>query len=106
MDRFKRENNSSVNAVSLMSEGASERIIPGPPPVDDKHEESLDVWGFRDTVFRINSSGNVELTGTRYNFSGVEMPTLLPWLSGIMDVDIRSGVTNPSGYPPVSPESV
>ncbi len=77
MDRSKVEENSPASTASLMSEGAGERIIPGPPPVDDKHEESLDVWGFRDTVFRINSRGNVELTGTRYYFSGVEMPALL-----------------------------
>ena len=74
--------------------------------MDDRHEESLDVWGFRDTVFRINSSGNVELTGTRYYFSGVEMPALLPWISGVMDVDILPEKTNPSNYPPAIPEAV
>ena len=106
IDRFRGGDNSPATAGSLMSEGASKRIIPGPPPVDDKHEESLDVWGFRDTIFRINSRGNVELTGTRYNFSGVEMPNLLPWISGVMDVDIRPEVTNPSSYPPAIPEAV
>ena len=106
MDWFKGKNNFPTSAASLMSEGAEERIIPGPPPVNDRHEESLDVWGFRDTVFRINSRGNVELTGARYYFSGVEMPALLPWISRVMEVDIRPEKTNPSNYPPAIPEAV
>ena len=106
MDRSKGKDNSPALTASLMSEGASERIIPGAPPAQDWEKESLDVWGFRDTVFRINSRGNVELTGERYYFSGIEMPALLPWISGIMDVDIRPEETNPSNYPPDIPEAM
>jgi len=106
MDRSKGKDNSPAPTATLMSEEESERIIPGAPPAQDLEKESLDVWGFRDTVFRINSRGNVELTGERYNFSGIEMPALLPWISGIMDVDIRPEETNPSSYPPDIPEAM
>ena len=107
MDRSKgKDNVPATTSASLMSKGELERIIPGPPPAQDREEESLDVWGFRDTVFRINSKGNVELTGKRYYFSGVEMPALLPWISGVMDVDVRPEETNPSSYPPAIPKAV
>ena len=106
MDQSKGKDKSPATTASPLSEGASERIIPGAPPAQDQEKESLDVWGFRDTVFRINSRGNVELTGERYNFSGIEMPALLPWISGIMDVDIRPEQTNPSSYPPDIPKAV
>ena len=90
---------------SLRSGAAPERIIPLPPPADTEEEVSLDVWGFRDTMFRINSRGNVELTGTRYSFSGAEMPDFLPWIRDVIGIDIQPEEMNPSDYPPVIPEN-
>ncbi len=41
------------------------RIIPGDPPHHEGDEESLDVWGFRDTAFTALPNGHVALTGSR-----------------------------------------
>lgn len=62
-------------------------------------EESLDVWGFRDTAFKIKNNGSVELTGTRYSLSGQELPSLLPWVSEVMQVPVRPDDVNQPHYP-------
>ena len=105
LDETSVKRNSKARRASLKSGPSLERIIPGPPPVEADGGERLDVWGFRDTAFKVNSSGNVELTGSRYTFSGVEMPNFLPWIQNVLGVDIQLDDTNPSGYPPVVPET-
>ena len=45
----------------------SQRIVPEPYAPDPADEESLDVWGFRDTAFRAREDGVVVLTGSRYD---------------------------------------
>jgi alkyldihydroxyacetonephosphate synthase len=62
-------------------------------------EESLDVWGFRDTAFQIKPNGSVELTGNRYSLAGQELPSLLPWVSEVMEVPIRPDDVHAPHYP-------
>jgi alkyldihydroxyacetonephosphate synthase len=80
------------------------RIIPGDPPAPDETEESLDVWGFRDSGFRVLPNGHVVLTGSRYALSGVELPDLLPWIRSVMAVEFPATDTHDSAYPPDVPE--
>lgn len=82
----------------------AERIVPGAAPARSGDQESLDVWGFRDTAFRVSPRGHVELTGSRYALSGHELPDLLPWVRRIIDVDLDPQDTHPSHYPPDIPE--
>ena len=42
------------------------------------------LWGYDDTEFRLNESGNVELTGARYQLSGYEMPLFKPFVEDIL----------------------
>jgi alkyldihydroxyacetonephosphate synthase len=90
---------------SAVLEPGAERIVPGPAPSRPEDEESLDVWGFRDTAFRVNSRGNVELTGSRYPLSGSELPDLLPWMQNVLEVELDPRDTHPSAYPPTVPPS-
>ncbi len=64
------------------------RITPGDPPSRIGDEESLDVWGFRDSAFTVLENGSVKLLGSRYPLSGAELPDLLPWTSGVLGVTI------------------
>ncbi|KAL7930179.1 alkyl-dihydroxyacetonephosphate synthase [Trichoderma chlorosporum] len=54
----------------------------------ERDRESDDVWGFRDTSYRANSDGVVEVTGSRYLLSGYELPSLLPWASDVLGIDV------------------
>jgi alkyldihydroxyacetonephosphate synthase len=65
------------------------RIIPGDPPHRPEDEESPDVWGFRDSAFRMLPNGSVIFTGSRYPLCGAEMPDIVPWVRGILDVDLQ-----------------
>ena len=65
-----------------------DRIIPLPPPPQAADTESQHVWGFEDTRFEINARGAVEMTGTRYSLSGQELPSLLPWMEGVIGLTI------------------
>ena len=85
--------------------GGAERIVPEPTVSREEDVESLDVWGFRDSAFRVNTRGHVELTGTRYALSGHELPELLPWMRGILGADLDPRETHPSQYPPAVPPS-
>ena len=83
----------------------TERIVPGPVTHSTGDEESLDVWGFRDTAFRVNARGNVELTGDRYALSGKELPDLLPWVCRTLGLDIDVREVHASRYPTAVPAS-
>ncbi|HTM44894.1 MAG TPA: hypothetical protein VL137_08065, partial [Polyangiaceae bacterium] len=42
-------------------------------------QESDTSWGFADTAFAADSQGIVRMSGTRYEFCGVDLPDLLPF---------------------------
>lgn len=81
------------------------RVVPGPasPPAGDE-TEATDGWGFKDTRFVVKPSGDVTLTGRRYGLSGVDLPTLLPWLAGILEAPLAYANRNEPHYPPAVPE--
>lgn len=87
----------------VLAHGATRVELPPPAPLAD--EESLDVWGFADTRFRVNERGHVELTGRRYALSGHELPALLPWIRRMMELELDVRDRNPSRYPPNVPPS-
>jgi len=80
-------------------------ITPAPLPPDPDAEESLEVWGFRDSGFRVNDRGHVELTGGRYPLSGQELPDLLPWMGQVLQVEIDPHDRWEFRYPPPVPAS-
>jgi alkyldihydroxyacetonephosphate synthase len=82
------------------------RIIPEQEYQKDDGEESLDVWGFKDTQFQADENGIVEVTGARYPLSGQKLPSLLPWISKLMEVEISGANKYESNYPPAIPESI
>ena len=82
------------------------RIEPEPTPPDPADVESLEVWGFRDTAFRVRADGVVELTGSRYDLSGKEMPDLLGWVQQTIHPGVTPDDLNPSRYPPEIPPPV
>lgn len=74
-----------------------------PKCVTDDAEESLDVWGFRDTRFLLNEAGCVELSGNRYPLCGHPLPSLLPWIREVMHLELDPSDLNFSAYPPKMP---
>lgn len=83
-------------------------LIQNIPPrgEDPSDQESLEVWGFADTRFRVNGRGHVELTGSRYPLCEAELPYLLPWVRQVMEVEVDTSDTFSSAYPPEIPEPV
>src|SRR5687768_18404127 len=81
------------------------RFTPPPAPPEPTGAESLDAWGFRDSAFTVLPSGNVQLTGSRYELSGVELPYLLPWIRRVMAIELPVADTHESQYPPEIPTS-
>jgi alkyldihydroxyacetonephosphate synthase len=80
------------------------RIVPEPIARDPRDAESLDVWGFRDTRFRVRPDGVVELTGNRYPLCGEELADLLPWVQRAIHAGVVPDDLNPPHYPPPVPE--
>ncbi len=87
-------------ALHMALQSGSERIYPEPFRADPADQESLDVWGFRDTAFRARPDGVVELTGHRYALCGQELADLLPWVQQTIHPDVSPHDLNPSQYPP------
>ena len=82
------------------------RIEPGPPPrVGGEEAESFDVWGFKDTNFSVNSAGEVEITGSRYELSGQVLPSLFPWFQRVIEVGLDPSDKRPSEYGKAIPPS-
>ena len=79
------------------------RIVPEPIAPDPADQESLDVWGFRDTRFVAREDGVVVLTGSRYALSGQELPELLAWTQRQIHPDVRPDDLNRPHYPPEIP---
>jgi alkyldihydroxyacetonephosphate synthase len=71
---------------------------------DPADEESLDVWGFRDTRFDFSKNGHVTVLGTRYELSGKELPRFLPWVRGILDIEVDPTDFHKPAYPTLIPE--
>lgn len=58
-------------------------------------------WGFDDTEFKLNSRGQIELGGSRYLFSGKELPSLRKWMEENAGLDI-SKTSAPQRHPVVA----
>src|SRR5262245_64372068 len=84
----------------LTSTKASKVInLETPPAQRTDDEESLDVWGFRDTHFDFSENGHVIIRGSRYELSGKELPRFLPWVREILECDVNPRNVNPPRYP-------
>jgi alkyldihydroxyacetonephosphate synthase len=83
-----------------------ELVLPAAPQPDAQDQMSLDVWGFRDTHFQFNSSGNIELSGSRYALSGHELPRLVSWISEALKIDLNARTRVDPSYPPAVPDPV
>ena len=67
-------------------------------------DEAADGWGFADTRFVVQPNGSVLLTGRRYDISGVELPSLLPWMSKTIAAPLAHDDRHEPHYPPPVPE--
>ena len=81
-------------------------IYPDAPPAPSPaEEESLDVWGFRDTRFDFSENGHVIIRGSRYDLSGKELPRFLPWVREVLECDVNPRNINAPSYPTTIPDS-
>ena len=91
-------------AVSLLYSDIPLNTRPPPPTAErvaSPDEESADVWGFTDTVFRFNDRGHIEVSGSRYDdLSGHELANLRPWFERVTGVSFRADDFHVSQYPP------
>jgi alkyldihydroxyacetonephosphate synthase len=87
-----------------MSDPSAPRILPDPP--QPRGEARLDGWGFVDSGFRVDASGEVEFTGARYALGGKKIPSLLPWGVGIFDSPLDPRDRNAPHHPTPVPERV
>lgn len=101
-----RQFRARIEAPDSETDLSSGRFTPAPLAENPRDAESLDVWGFKDTRFFINSNGNVELSGDRYALSGNELPKLLPWIEKILGMSIEARDSRVSHYPPTLPAPV
>ncbi len=80
-------------------------LVPETQPASNPNdEESLDVWGFRDTHFDISENGHVVIRGNRYELSGKELPRFLPWVRDVLGVQLDIRDVHLSQYPTAIPE--
>src|SRR5687768_5638062 len=82
------------------------RIVPPAPVLPAQDQESLDVWGFKDTRFQIRENASVVLTGNRYELCGQELPHLVPWVSQVIQIPIDPRDVHAPAYPPVVPDPI
>ena len=88
--------------AALPGEGDT-RFTPPPRPVTDGEDESPSTWGFADTKFALNADGQVEMSGDRYSIAGTPLPSLMPWMEGVMQVKLPPTDVNSWSYPPEIP---
>lgn len=81
-------------------------IYPEPVVIGADETESWENWGFRDTSFAINERDVVEITGTRYELSGKELPRLLPWIRETLAIDLDAKDPHTNAYPTEIPPPV
>ncbi len=63
-------------------------------------------WGYRDTAFRLNARGHVELIGNRYLLSGYEMPAFRPFVDDVFGQELDWVNTKPANDQPIIPPPV
>ncbi|ATB31011.1 FAD-binding oxidoreductase [Melittangium boletus] len=85
--------------------GDTSFVPPAPASFPSFDDEALDGWGFKDTKFVVQPNGSVVLTGTRYNISNVELPSLMPWFSKKLEAPLGYDNRNEPQYPPPVPEA-
>ncbi len=85
---------------------AGQRFTPQIPDPDSDGAPAMDGWGFADSGFAITDDGNVTMTGSRYPLSGQVLPHLIPWISGILGIEVDPFDRNEPHYPPRVPEPV
>ena len=89
----------------MTHKGQASIIYPDAPPAPSPaEEESLDVWGFRDTRFDFNENGHVIIRGSRYELSGKELPRFLPWVREVLECDVNPRNINAPSYPTTIPD--
>lgn len=81
-------------------------IYPEPIVIGADEAESWENWGFRDTSFAINEREVVEITGSRYELSGQELPRLLPWIRETLAIDLDPRDQHRNSYPTEIPAAV
>lgn len=59
-------------------------------------------WGFKDTEFLLGDDGAVQITGSRYQFSGQKMPKFKDWVESVIGID-TSNVVEAQRDIPVDP---
>ena len=89
----------SVSLTRLKAGEDIGRIFPPPPTIGAHEVESTEQWGFEGNGFSINENGHATFNGSRYNLDGLEMPTLVPWISDLMKIEVKRDIVNPSQYP-------
>ncbi len=80
----------------------SPRFVPPPLPAPAGEEESDANWGFADTRFVIDDRGVVRLSGSRYLVSGQDLPSLVPWVRDVMDIDVQPSRRHTFDFPPAA----
>lgn len=81
-------------------------IYPEPIVIGSDEAESWENWGFRDTSFAINDRDVVEITGSRYELSGQELPRLLPWIRETLAIDLDPKDQHRNSYPTEIPAAI
>ncbi len=81
-------------------------IYPEPIFIGADEAESWENWGFRDTSFAINDRDVVEITGSRYELSGQELPRLLPWIRETLAIDLDPKDQHRNSYPTEIPVAI
>lgn len=81
-------------------------IYPDPIVIGSDEAESWENWGFRDTSFAINERDVVEITGSRYELSGQELPRLLPWIRETLAIDLDPKDQHRNSYPTEIPAAI
>jgi len=81
-------------------------IYPERVEIGNDEAESWENWGFRDTRFAINEREVVEITGSRYELSGQELPRLLPWIRETLAIDLDPKDQHRNSYPTEIPAAI
>ena len=57
-------------------------------PIDAGDQVRWNGWGYADTKFELNKKGQVQLSGTRYLFSGKVFPDMRTWVEDVVGINI------------------
>ena len=79
------------------------RFVPPPRQAGKNEDESDATWGFADTRFEAKADSSVVLTGNRYLLCGDPLPSLMPWIRGVMQLELRPDDKHPYAFPPEIP---